>query len=155
MALEGSDWGIVGGVFLIILAMMVYNQMAVKRNATATRSDDRPSSGEYLSRFVVHDGDVVGEVVSRDHDDLIVKHQGVFRAVPVAQARIANDEVHIRGDMDWEAAAQKGQEWLERNRKGQHDEVSAHLTTSEQVKRPAFEAFQDRKKEADGDDEEE
>lgn len=161
MALEGAEWGIVGGVFVIVLALMVYNQMVAKRNAAGVggagrrgRDAERPSAGEYLSRFVVHEGDVVGEVVARDGDDLIVKHQGVFRAVPVAATRIANDEVHVRGDMDWDAAAGKGQEWLERNRKGRHDEVSRDLTTSEQVKRPAFEAFQDRKKEADGDEEE-
>lgn len=155
MALEAAEWGAVAGVFVIVLAMMVYNQMVAKRNVAKSGSDnDRPSAGEYLSRFVVHEGDVVGEVVAREGDHLIVKHQGQFRSVPVAATKIANEEVHVQGAMDWDAAATAGQAWLERNRKGQDDQVSQHLTTSGDVKRPAFEAFQKRTAEANGDEEE-
>ncbi len=155
MALEAAEWGAVAGVFVIVFAMMVYNQMVAKRHAGKSGNDsDRPSAAEHLSRFVVHEGDVVGEVVARDGDDLIVKHQGQFRAVPVAATKIANEEVHIHGAMDWDAAATAGQAWLERNRKGQDDEVSPQLTTSGDVKRPAFEAFQKRTAEVRGDEEE-
>lgn len=155
MALEAAEWGAVAGVFVIILAIMVYNQMVAKRTANGSGSDnDRPSAAEHLSRFVVHDGDVVGEVVAREGDNLIVKHQGTFRAVPVAITKIANDEVHIQGAMDWEAATAAGQKWLDSNRKGQDNAVSEHLTKSDDVKRPAFEAFQKRTAEANGDEEE-
>jgi hypothetical protein len=163
MALEGAEWGAVAGVFVIILAMMLYNQTVAKRNATTAGAGPADSgkvstgadASTYLSRFVVHEGDVVGEVVAKDGDQLVLKHLGHFRTVPEAGVKIINGEVHVLGEMDWNSAEHRGQDWLERNRKGRDDEVTSQLTASSDVRRPAFESFQSRKREASGVSEEE
>ncbi len=166
MALEGAEWGAVAAVFVIILAMMIYNQMVAKRAATSASGASAPRAGksskasesdarDYLSRFVVHNGNVVGEVVAMDGEDLILKHSGQYRAVAVADVQTTSDEIHVRGELDWNLAESRGQAWLERNRKGQDDEITAQLTTSADVQRPAFEAFQSRQRIVAGDSEEE
>ncbi len=142
MALEGGEWGILAGVLVIILSMMGYNHFAALRaNAGAGKRDEGPSVNPMLSRFVVHDGNVVGEVMAADEAQLIIKHQGKFRAVDTHLAVLKDDEVHIVGDVDWDAAAKAGEGWFAQNTKGQDDAITAELTTSKDVKKPAMEAF--------------
>ncbi len=143
MAIEGGEWGILAGVLIIILSMVGYNHFAGVR-AAGPKKDDGPSVDPMLSRFVVHDGDVVGEVMAIDEGHLIIKHKGAFRSVPVESAVLKEDEVHIVGDVDWDLAATAGQAWFDGNTKGVDEAVTAQLTTSKDVKKPAREAFAER-----------
>lgn len=155
MALEGGDWGALAGALIIILAMFGYVHFAGRRNAAGGDNDDGPSVDPMLSRFAVHDGNVIGEVMAAEETQVVVKHQGKFQAFDRSLTVLKGDEVHIVGDVDMDAASTAGDAWLAANRKGQDDAVSAHLTTSADVKKPAREAFEERTEELAGDDSEE
>lgn len=156
MALESSEWAALAGVFVVILAVFAYNQFRARSTpmqaaAEGEEDGEADSVSPMLSRFAVHDGDVVGETVAVDGDRLILKQVGVFKAVPVAAASLDGDEVRLDGDIDWAAAEAAGTAWLEANRKGTDDAVSGDLTRSEDVKSPAREAFEKRQAELAGD----
>lgn len=152
MALDTADYGALAGVLIILLAVMVYNQLKARDAKPAGAGTGPSNSGEddehtvhpFLSRFVTHEGDVVGETVSVEGDTLILKQAGVFKAVPMAQAELRGDEVHLSGHIDWDHAQADGAAWLEQNRKGSDESVAGQLTRSEDVQSPALEAFQRR-----------
>jgi hypothetical protein len=160
MALSTSDYAALAGVLVVLLAVMVYNQLQARRAADAggARSPRRGEDDEehavhpFLSRFAVHDGDVVGETVSVDGDRLVMKQAGVFKVVPLAQAELQGDEVHLSGFIDWDHAVEEGRSWLEGSRKGADEDVAGQLTRSEDVKSPALEAFRKREARLAGED---
>ncbi len=136
------------GVALILLALIWFNnqQMKLEKERGTTQpagSDEEEGDIEdaWLLKFVQHDGDIVGETVARDGDQLILKQAGVFKAVPVAQASVHGDEVVLKGDIDWDAAIEAGTAWHAANTKGHDPLVSEHLTRSEDVKNPALAAM--------------
>ena len=155
MALDQSQWTALVGVLVILVAIFVYNRMRASQSPIQTGTDDDVSVDTRLSRFAVHEGNVVGESVAIDGDQLVLKQAGVFRTVPLAQVEAAGAELAIHGDVDWTAAEAAGAAWLERNRKGTDDQVTQDLTTSDDVKAPAREAFERRQKEMVGSDSEE
>lgn len=158
MALDTADYGALAGVLIILLAVMVYNQLKARGEGGA--DDPRPPSNggdddehtvhPYLSRFVTHEGDVVGETVSVEADTLILKQAGVFKAVAMAQAELHGDEVRLTGHIDWDHAKRDGAAWLEANRAGSDESVAGELTRSEDVQSPALEAFKRREEERAG-----
>ncbi len=135
------------GVLLILLAVLMYNNQRAKAASTMAPSGSDEDEGDLedpmLLKFVRHEGSVVGETVARDGDKLILKKAGVFKAVPLAAAAVAGDEVVLEGDIDWDAAKAAGMAWHEANTAGHDPEVTEHLTRSEDVKHPALEATKD------------
>ncbi len=151
MALESAEWAAVAGVFAVILAVMLYNQFRAKSAPIqAAGAEEEHSVDPRLSRFAVHEGEVVGETVAVEGDRLILKQAGVFKSVPAAIAVLEGDDVQLRGEVDWAKAEADGAGWLESNRKGTDDQVTSDLTKSEDVKAPAREAFEKRQAEAEG-----
>jgi hypothetical protein len=77
----------------------------------------------------------------------VLKQAGVFRSVPRAQATEKDGEIVLSGGIDWIAAAALGAAWHERNTRGHDPSVTERLTTSDDVRAPALEAFQRRQEE--------
>lgn len=145
MAFHGTELFAILGVFVIIVAIILYNNaMARRRTAAKSEEDEERPAGHLLSRFAHHEGSVVGETVAVEQDKLILKQEGVFKAVPLDMATLERDEVVLQGFIDWDAAKAEGAQWLERNRKGVDDEVTSDLTRSEDVKAPALAAWRER-----------
>lgn len=137
------------GVLVIILAVMLYNNAAARRTGAARGPDEEPKSTStvLLSRFAHHQGNVVGETVAVEDDRLILKKEGVFKAVPLDMATLQGDEVVLQGYIDWDAAQKDGQVWLSAHRKGHDTVVTEQLTRSEDVQAPALEAWKERQAE--------
>lgn len=158
MALESGEWAALAGVFVVILAVLLYNQVRARVSPLEPKSADAEEGATVdsrLSRFAVHDGEVVGETVAIANGQLILKQAGVFKSVPESQAKLAGDEVLIEGDVDWDAARAAGATWLSDSTKGQDDAVTSQLTTSDDVRSPAREAFERRQAQLAGTDSEE
>lgn len=140
-----------GLVGLLLVAVMSYNNMKAKEEAQRgpAKPDEDTDDVGWLSKFAVQGGSVVGETVSIDGDQLILKQAGMYKLVPLSKAKRHGDEVVI-GDVDWDAAMEAGAAWHAANTKGKDDAVTSDLTKSEDVKAPALEAFKERQ----GDEEE-
>lgn len=140
-------------LLVLLLAVVSYNNMKAKEERQRRETEGPGESDEdaagWLSKFAVQGGSVVGETVSLDGEQLILKQAGIYKAVPLSAAKLHGDEVVI-GDVDWDAALAAGATWHEANTKGQDDQVTSDLTKSEDVKAPALEAMKARQ-----DDEEE
>lgn len=141
-------------LLVLLLAVVSYNNMKAKeerqrRDSEGPSHDSDEDAAGWLSKFAVQGGSVVGETVSIDGEQLILKQAGIYKAVPLSAAKLHGDEVVI-ADVDWEAALAAGSEWHEANTKGKDDQVTSDLTKSEDVKAPALEAMKARQ-----DDEEE
>jgi hypothetical protein len=159
MALEGSDYATLAAVLVVLLAVLVYNHFRTRHGDTPQpqaaadaaaapkskgRSGPEPTVDPLLSRFAHHEGEVVGETVAVEGDNLILKQAGVFKAVPRAAASLDGTEVKLTGAIDWDQARAQGAGWLERSRKGVDEAVTTDLTRSEDVRSPALEAFKAR-----------
>ena len=153
MALESGELAALGGVLVVLVAVLAYNLIRAKTSPLQARpaadGAEEPSVDARLSRFVVHEGNVVGETVAVEGDQLVLKQAGAYKLVPAAQTELAGDELQLRGDIDWKAAEAAGAAWHESNSKGVDDSVSGDLTTSADVKAPAREAFEKRQAEAE------
>lgn len=65
-----------------------------------------------LSRFVVDkDGNRVGESISVFKDLLIIKRDMDYYAVPLAHVEKHNDELRVRGVMQWKQAKELAEAW--------------------------------------------
>ncbi len=133
------------GVAFLLLVVLSYNNMMAKQERTrAPAAKPEEETGDWLCKFATHEGDVVGESVAVDGDRLILKQSGTFKSVALSAATVVGDEIHLSGDIDWDASREAGAAWHVANTKGQDDAVTQHLTRSEDVKAPALEAMQDR-----------
>lgn len=130
-----------GLVALILLATISYNNMMARQERHRREGDEE--APDILCKFAVHDGSVVGETVAIDGDRLILKQAGTFKSVAAKLAHIEGDEVHLRGDIDWDASITAGAAWHTANTKGQDDAVTAQLTRSEDVRAPALSVLSD------------
>lgn len=142
----------VAGVLAVLFAVILYNNVMAMRARRQARSAASTGGGAMggngpvhplLVKFARHEGSIVGETVAIDGDDLIVKQAGVFKAVPVAQARVEGDDVLLSGDIDWAKAQVAGQAWLDSRRRSDVG-VSGELTKSADVKAPAMESVRTR-----------
>lgn len=151
MALEERQmWALVGVLAILLLVLLYTNRMAKQGPTMPRGADDGEEERDaepFLLKFVHHGGDVVGETVAVDGDWLVLKQAGVFKSVPVDQAEVAGEEVVLHGEVDWDAAIERGQAWRDQKTAGAHPEVSEELTRSEDVRDPALEALQKRKAE--------
>ena len=65
-----------------------------------------------LSRFVVDkDGKRVGESISVYNDLLIIKRNEGYYAVPLIHVERDNDELRVRGIVQWERAKELAEGW--------------------------------------------
>ncbi|HDS58808.1 MAG TPA: hypothetical protein ENN54_00720 [Thermoplasmatales archaeon] len=65
-----------------------------------------------LSRFVIDkDGNRIGESISVHKDLLIIKRGSDYYAVPLAHVEEVDDELRVRGVVQWERARDMAQEW--------------------------------------------
>lgn len=136
----------VAGVLAILFAVILYNNIAAMKARHEARQAKQPKGPSHegpvhplLVKFARHDGSIVGETVAIDGDRLILKQAGQFKAVPIAQAEVKDEDVILTGPIDWTAAAQAGTAWHESTRKADVG-VSGELTKSSDVKSPALES---------------
>ncbi len=155
VTLDNTQLLTLAGVLVILFAVILYNNVVAVRARKAeggagpgsTSSANSPSAepvDPLLVKFALHEGNVVGETVALDGDQLIVKQAGVFKAVPRAQAVVKGDEVQLSGTIDWAQAERDGAAWHASHRAAPIDEVSGRLTRSEDVKAPAMASTKDR-----------
>lgn len=138
-------------VAFLLLATISYNNMMARRERQGPRRQETEEpKADWLCKFVLHAGSVVGETVAVAEGNLILKQAGVFKSVPKDQAVVSGDEVILNGDIDWDAAIAAGTAWHESHTQGQDDAVTAQLTRSEDVRHPALAALKRR----EGDEEE-
>jgi hypothetical protein len=75
----------------------------------AVSKKDAPS---LLSRFVADkNGDRIGESISVYKDLLIIKKDGDYYAVPLKHVDMEDDEIHVKGVVQWEIARKMAEEW--------------------------------------------
>lgn len=135
-------------ILLAVLAVLIVVYVVFKRAAAnASPAKDEESVSPLLCKFVSHEGSIVGEVVAIEDETLILKQSGTFKSVPASSAHLHGDEVHLTGEIDWESALAAGAIWKENVTKGVDEQVTAHLTTSDDVRSPALEAFNKRQAE--------
>ena len=149
VALTQTQLLTLGGVLVILFAVIVYNNVQAARargRKPAAPSGASPGSAvdPLLVKFARHEGSVVGEGIAIDGDRLVLKQAGVFKSVPKAQAEVRGDEVVLTGPIDWDKAIADGAAWHAGHRAAPISEVSGELTRSEDVKSPALEATKDR-----------
>lgn len=89
--------------------------------ALRTRIDEEHvDPNTYLARFVEEaDGEQVGETVGITGDELIVKADEAFHALPLEDVIEEEDRLVADEDLDWDAAREAGEEWAS----GQEDRV--------------------------------
>lgn len=141
------------GVAVIILLVITYNNMRAREEREKPKGqedEDEGSVSPLLSRFVRHDGNVVGETVAVDDGDLILKQAGVFKAVPRSMATLVDDEVVLMGHIDWDQAVARGTAWKEGATKGVDPQVTSDLTKSEDIRKPALEALKEKEAQESG-----
>lgn len=136
-------------VLLLVLVVLLFLYRLFKRAQANAIVEGEESVSPMLCKFVNHEGSIVGEVVAIEEETLILKQSGQFKAVDANLAHLENDEVTLKGDVDWEAAYKAGDEWKAKVTKGVDEKVTANLTTSDDVKSPALEAFNKRQAELD------
>lgn len=150
MALTQSQLLTLAAVLVVLFAVIVFNNMAAARarraglGSTPKATGDGPAVHPMVAKFARHDGSVVGEGVAVDGDMLILKQAGTFKAVPLAQAEVVDDEIRLTGPIDWVAAESAGAAWHASHRASADMDVSGVLTRSEDVKAPAIESVRDR-----------
>ena len=87
-----------GLVAFLLVAVMSYNNMKAKEEAQrgpAKKDDEEEDAARWLSKFAVQGGSVVGETVSIDGDQLVLKQAGFYKLVPLGKAKLHGDEVVI------------------------------------------------------------
>ena len=147
MAFDNQQLLTLGGVLVILFAVIVFNNVMAARSRGRAKAASADGGGDVvhplLVKFARHEGSVVGETVALDGDRLILKQAGVFKSVPASQAEVRDGEVVLTGAIDWPAAEQAGLAWHEARRKSDAG-VSGTLTTSADVKSPALDAVRAR-----------
>lgn len=147
MAFSNQQLLTLGGVLVILFAVIVYNNVQAARARSRSRAASSSGTGDVvhplLVKFARHEGSVVGETVAIDGENLVLKQAGVFKAVPSRQAEVRDGEVVLTGAIDWPAAEQAGMAWHEARRKADAG-VSGTMTTSADVKSPALESVRAR-----------
>lgn len=150
MALTQSQLYAVVGVLAILFVVIVVNNVLAARarhgpaRPKPASSDDGPAVHPMVAKFARHEGSVVGEGVAVADEHLILKQAGVFKAVPLEQAKVVGEEIVLSGSIDWTAAQGAGAAWHASHRAAAIPEVSGQLTRSEDVKAPALESTKDR-----------
>lgn len=65
-----------------------------------------------LSRFVADkEGNRIGESISLYNDLLIIKKDGDYYAIPLKHVELKNEEIHLKGIVQWEKAKELAEEW--------------------------------------------
>ena len=136
--MESSTLALVG-VAAVVIAMMFLNQSLTRRAREHAPMSEAPAQG-LLLKFAQHEGSIVGETVALDGEHLILKQAGVYKAVPVAQAKEHDGEVRIDGTVDWNEAIQLGAAWHAAKTAGHDPAITERLTTSADVRSPALNA---------------
>ena len=157
MALTQSQLLTLVGVLVLLFVVIVYNNVtaALARrggksgnsnpgSSTRRSSLDGPAVHPMIAKFARHEGSIVGEGIAVDGDRLILKQAGTFKAVPMAQADVIEDDVVLTGPIDWVTAAEAGATWHATHRAAADMAVSGTLTRSEDVKAPAIESVRER-----------
>jgi hypothetical protein len=135
-------------ILLAVLAVLIVVYVVFKRAAAnASPGKNEESVSPLLCKFVSHEGSIVGEVVAIEDETLILKQSGTFKSIPRASAHLHGDEVHLTGEIDWATALTAGAVWKENVTKGLDEQVTAQLTTSDDVRNPALQAFNKRQAE--------
>lgn len=128
-------------IFVLVALLNHYNRKNQPAGTAGGESDEAPTFHPMLCTFAFHQGQEVGETVAFEGEHLILKREGTFYAVPASQAELHEGDVQLQGDLDWALAEKAGEGWLDRVSSGRDDQVSAHLTKSEDVRAPARQAF--------------
>jgi len=65
-----------------------------------------------LSRFVADKkGNRIGESISLYNDLLIIKKDNDYYAIPLKHVELKNEEIHLKGIVQWERARELAEEW--------------------------------------------
>ncbi len=66
----------------------------------------------YVARFVVDaEGKRIGESISVFEDLLIIKKDGKYYAIPFKHVEMKDDEIHLRGVVQWDKAEKLAKRW--------------------------------------------
>ena len=80
-----------------------------------TLAVNRKKTRSLLSRFVVDkNGNRVGESISIHKDLLIIKRESDYYAVPLQHVETKDEELRVKGIVQWEKAAEMAEEWKKR-----------------------------------------
>jgi len=72
----------------------------------------RKNALSLLSRFVADKkGNRIGESISVYDDLLIIKKEGDYYAVPLKHVEMKDEEIHVKGVVQWEIARKMAEEW--------------------------------------------
>ncbi|MCD6512513.1 MAG: hypothetical protein J7K61_02795 [Thermoplasmata archaeon] len=75
------------------------------------RKKDRLS---LLARFVVDaEGRRIGESISIFEDMIIIKKGGDYYAIPLKHVSVDNDNIRVRGIIQWDRAKELAKRWIE------------------------------------------
>lgn len=67
----------------------------------------------YISKFVVNEkGDRIGESISVFEDLIILKKENSYYAVPFKHVEIKDQEIHVKGVIQWDRAKKLASRWL-------------------------------------------
>ncbi len=78
----------------------------------AVAAVNKKDSFSLLSRFVADkDGNRIGESISVYNDLLIIKKDGDYCAIPLKHVETKDEEIHVKGIVQWEKAREMAEEW--------------------------------------------
>jgi hypothetical protein len=85
--------GVAGVLALLIGTMLVNHQLAARHARAASSPGGAAAIPGFVGKYAHHAGAVVGRIVAREGDLLVVEQAGMRRTVPVAAAREEGGEV--------------------------------------------------------------
>ena len=66
----------------------------------------------YLAKFVVNsEGKRIGESISVFEDMVVIKKDGKFYAIPFKHVETKENEIHLKGVVQWDKAAKLAKGW--------------------------------------------
>ncbi|MGA1793550.1 MAG: DUF5749 family beta-barrel protein [Thermoplasmatota archaeon] len=86
-----------------------------KKPKTQMNFDPKDFKDEYLSRFLKDKkGDVKGETIDFEGDDLVVKKGDEFFRVPISSVELEEEFLMLKKRVDWKKAKVMGEKWRKR-----------------------------------------
>jgi nitrogen fixation protein FixH len=107
-----SDLLTVAGVFAILAGVMVYNTLAASRRPipAAAAGQAQAAPQPWVGRYVQHEGEIVGQVVAVEGDDVVVRKGAAFLVLPRVAVREQGLDLGVAA-YDAEAVAKAGESW--------------------------------------------
>jgi hypothetical protein len=110
MELDATVLATVGGVLLILLAVILYNNQRAAKARTEGAGPAGPAGAPdtWVGRYVHHAGSVVGRVAAVEENRIIIERAGERRAFALLGARPMGNDIEYTGAFEWDAAKTTG-----------------------------------------------